>query len=236
MTYRAVSSALVAGMALVAAPAVFAQAVPGIGVADRSAIIGSSNAFKGAMQQLPIAYKTQIDQINTRVAQLQAQIKPLVDKLNADSKLPKPDRAALEAQYNQIQQIQEAGKRELQQLQEPYNLGRQFAIEQIEDKLDVATQAAMTKSKVTLVLDVQSVLKSDLAYNLNVAILEQLNLIVPTVSVNPPAGWLPRQLREQQAQQQAAAAEAAQAAAAAPAPAATPPKAATAGKKQPEGR
>jgi hypothetical protein len=69
------------------------------------------------------------------------------------------------------------------------------------------------------------VLKADQAYNLNQDILDQVNLTVPSVSVTPPAGWLPRQQREQQAQQQAAAAAAAaQAGAAAPA------------KKAPQGR
>ncbi|MGQ4828360.1 hypothetical protein, partial [Enterococcus faecalis] len=80
------------------------------------------------------------------------------------------------------------------------------------DKLEAATQAAMTKRKITLVLDAQSVVKADQAYNLNQDILDQLNLIVPSVGVQPPAGWLPRQQREQQAQEQAAqAAQAAQA-------------------------
>jgi Skp family chaperone for outer membrane proteins len=228
MKLRHVPAALAAGFSIALAPAAFAQTAggivaPGIAVANQPAIVGSSNAYKAAMQQLPVTYKAQIDQANTRKAQIQAQIKPMVDKLDADAKAPNANRSALQAEYAQIQQIQEAGEHELQQIIEPVNLARQYVLEQIGDKLDAATQAAMTKRKVTLVLDAQSVLKADQAYNLNQDILDQLNLIVPSVGVTPPAGWLPRQQREQQAQQQAqAAAEAAQAPAAA--------------KKQPVGR
>lgn len=228
MQLRHVSTALVAGFSLAAAPAAFAQTaggivVPGLGVANQPAVVGSSNAYKTAMQQLPTAYKAQIDQANTRKVQLQAQLKPMYEKLDADAKGGKTDRAALQAEYAQIEQIQQAGEHELQQIVEPVNLARQYVLEQIGDKLDSATQAAMTKRKITVVLDAQSVLKADQAYNLNQDILDQLNLIVPSVSVTPPAGWLPRQQREQQAQQQAAAAaEAAQAGAAAPANKKTP--------------
>lgn len=225
MTFRLACTALVAGLSLTAIPAAQAQVVAGLAVANAPAVIASSNAYKAAMQQIPTTYKAQIDQLNTRKAQLQAQLQPMYAKLDADSKAPKADRAALQAEYAQIQQLGQAGDQELQQIVEPINLARQFVLEQIGDKLEAATQAAMTKRKITLVLDAQSVVKADQAYNLNQDILDQLNLIVPSVGVQPPAGWLPRQQREQQAQEQAAqAAQAAQAGAAAPA------------KKQPEGR
>jgi len=231
MKLRHMSAALVAGVSLAAVPAAFAQTAgglvaPGLAVASQQAVVGSSNAYKAAMQQLPVTYKAQIDQANTRKAQIQAQIKPLYEKLDADAKAPKADRAQLQAEYAQIQQLEQAGERELQQIIEPVNLARQFVLETIGDKLDAATQAAMTKRKITIVLDAQSVLKADQVYNLNQDILDQLNLIVPSVSVTPPAGWLPRAQREQQAQAQAAAAaEAAQNAAAA-----------TPAKKAPQGR
>lgn len=232
MQLRHVSAALVAGLSLAAAPAAIAQTaggtvVPGLGVANQPAVVGSSNAYKAAIAQLPTVYKPQIDAANTRKAQLQVQLKPMYAKLDADAKGGKMERGALQAEYAQIQQIQEAGERELQQIVEPANLARQYVLEQIGDKLEVATQAAMVKRHITIVLDAQSVLKADQAYNLNQDILDQVNLNVPSVGVTPPAGWLPRQQREQQAQQQAAAAsEAAQTGAAAPASA----------KKAPQGR
>ena len=68
----------------------------------------------------------------------------------------------------------------------------------------------MTKRKISLVLDSQSVIKADQAYNLNQDILTELNALIPSAQLVPPAGWLPRAQREQQAQQQAAQAAAAQ--------------------------
>lgn len=228
--------ALATAASLALAPAVMAQTavgpvVAGLAYANPQAVVLSSNAYKQAGQQLPVTYKAQLDQAATRRAQIIAQIKPLQDKLDADARGPKPDRAALQAQYAQIQQLEQAGQRELQGIIEPEKLAEQYVLEQIADKLDAATQAAMTKRKITFVVDSQSMVKADNAYNLNPDIVEQLNLIVPSVSVTPPAGWLPRAQREQQAQAQAqAAAEAAQAGAAPAAPAAAGPK------KQPQGR
>jgi hypothetical protein len=49
------------------------------------------------------------------------------------------------------------------------------------------------------------VIKADQAYNLNQDILTELNALIPSAQLVPPAGWLPR-AREQQAQQQAQAA------------------------------
>jgi hypothetical protein len=74
----------------------------------------------------------------------------------------------------------------------------------------------MTKRKITLVLDSQSVLKADGVYNLNQDILTELNVLVPSAQLVPPTGWMPRAQREAAAQQ-AAAQGAAPAAAAAPA-------------------
>jgi Skp family chaperone for outer membrane proteins len=231
MKLRHVSAALVAGLSLAAAPVAFAQTaggltVPGVGIANRDVIVGSSKAFKDAMLQMQTTYKPQFDQIKTRRAALRAQIKPLADKFIADRKAAKPDTALLQQEYAQIQQIQQQGQQELEQIIEPVNVAKQYVIEAILAKLDDATQAAMTRRKITLVLDAQGVFKHDKIYDLDQDVIAELNVIVPSVSVTPPAGWLPRQQREQQAQEQAAAAaEAAEDGAAAPA-----------AKKQPQGR
>jgi hypothetical protein len=41
------------------------------------------------------------------------------------------------------------------------------------------------------------------AYNLNQAILDELNVAIPTAQLVPPAGWEPREVREQKAAQAA---------------------------------
>lgn len=220
------AAALLAGIALasVAPTAASAQAVvSGIAIANPSAVVQASAAFTVAQQQRPVTYKPQIDQANVRKGQIEAQLRPLITKLETDAKAAAPNRAALQQQYEQIQQIQQAGEAEIQKILEPLNLSQQYVLEQISDKLDAATQAAMDKKKVTVVLDSQSVIKAGQTYNLNQDILTELNKLIPSAALVPPAGWLPRAQREQQAQ---AAAQQAAAAAAAPA----------AAKKAPEGR
>lgn len=214
--------ALLAGIALasVAPVAASAQAiVSGIAIANPPAVVAASEAYKISQQQRPVTYKPQIDQANVRKGQIEAQLRPLITKLEADSKAANPNRAALQQQYEQIQGIQQAGEAEIQKILEPLNLSQQYVLEQIGDKLDGATQAAMDKKKVSVVLDSQSVIKAGQTYNLNQDILAELNKLIPSASLVPPAGWLPRAQREQQAQaaaQQAAAAGAAQPAKKAP--------------------
>ena len=57
-----------------------------------------------------------------------------------------------------------------------------------------------------MVISPDSVLYADNAYNMNQAVLDELNTLIPSAQLVPPAGWLPREIREQQqAQQQATA-------------------------------
>lgn len=216
------AATLLAGIALasVAPVAASAQAiVSGIAIANPPAVVAASEAYKISQQQRPVTYKPQIDQANVRKGQIEAQLRPLITKLEADSKAANPNRAALQQQYEQIQGIQQAGEAEIQKILEPLNLSQQYVLEQIGDKLDGATQAAMDKKKVSVVLDSQAVIKAGQTYNLNQDILLELNKLIPSASLVPPAGWLPRAQREQQAQaaaQQAAAGGAAQPAKKAP--------------------
>lgn len=205
------ASALLAGLAVmsVAPTAAVAQATsgtvtPGIAIANPPAVVAASSAYQTAQTQRPTTYKPQIDQANARKAQIEAQLKPLIEKLQNDSKAANPNRAALQAQYEQIQQIEQAGQAEIQKILEPLNLSQQYVLEQIGDKLDAATQAAMDKKKITLVIDSQSVIKAGQVYNLNQDILTELNKVIPSAQLVPPAGWMPRAQREQQAQAQAA--------------------------------
>lgn len=233
MKNRIVPALAAAALTLTAAPQVFAQAapapvqstpggivVPGIGYANPQAVVASSAAYKYAATALPVTYKPQLDQVNIRRSQIAAQLKPLYDKFEADQKVAKPVQAALEAQAAQIQQLEQAAQRELQQIAEPVNVAQQYVLEQISDKLSAATQAAMTKRKITLVIDAQNVLKADTVYNLNQDILNELNVLIPSAQLVPPAGWQPRAQREAAAQQ-AAQQGAGQAAPAAPAARAT---------------
>lgn len=204
----ALASSLALG-AVVAQPAMAQDKggtiVQGIGVASFDAVIANSNAFKNAEQQRQTTYKAQYDQARSRSQQIQAQLKPLVDKFNADRQAASPNQASLQQQASQIQQIQGNGEREIQQILAPVSLSQAYVNEQIEDKLDAAVKAAMNKKKVSILLSPDAILAvNGSAYNLNQDILNELNAAIPSAQLVPPAGWEPRQIREARAQQAAA--------------------------------
>ena len=215
------ASLMLAGSQMIAVAPAAAQAVKGIAVANPTAIVSLSNAFKVAEQQRPVTYKALIDQANARKAQIEAQLRPMATKLQADAQAPTAaaNQAALQQQYAQIQQIEQSGQNEINQMLQPVALSRAYVVEQIGDKLEQATKQAMAKQKIEILLDAQSVINAGEPYNLNQAILNEVNVLLPSAQLVPPAGWLPRAQREQQAQQGGA-----PAAAAAPATPATKPK------------
>ena len=210
-------SAVAAGLILSAAPIAIApaaaQVVKGIGVVNYNAVIANSNAYKAAEQQRPVTYKAQYDAAKAKKAQVEAQLQPLVDKFNADSKAAQPNVASLQQQAATIQQIEQAGQREIQTILQPVALSSAYVEEQVNDKLDAAIKAAATKSKTGLILTPDTVLFADDGYNLTQQVLNELNTLLPSAQLVPPQGWLPRQMREQQqatGQQGAAAPAAAQ--------------------------
>ncbi len=227
-------SAVVLSLLVGAAPMAMAQtrpagvtasapAVPGLGVANIDAIIGNSAAFKVAQVQRPTTYKAQFDAAEARRAAISAQLMPMVDKFNRDRQAPTAStpagQALLQSQAQTIQRIQESGQAELQKLLEPVALSEAYVTEQIGEKLNAAIQGAMVKKNISLVINPQSVVAATNAYNLNQAILDELNTAIPTAQLVPPAGWEPREVREQkaaQAAQQSGAAPAAPAGAARP--------------------
>lgn len=171
-------------------------AVSAIGVANPEAIVLSSSAFQQAEQQRPQVYKATLDAAQARKTQIEAQLKPLVDKLDADAKNPKADRNALQQQAMQINQIEQSGTQELQKMVAPVDMSRQYVLEQIEDKLGTAMQQAMAKRGVSIVVRRDSVLRYDPALDLNQAVLAELNTLLPSAQLTPPQGWMPRAQRE----------------------------------------
>jgi Skp family chaperone for outer membrane proteins len=193
--------------------------IAGIGVANLDAVIGNSNAFRTAEQQRPVTYKAQFDQAEARRKALTAQIQPMVDKFTRDSQAPNANQALLAQQAQALQKLQESGQAELQRILEPVGLSQAYVQEQIGDKLDQAVKQAMTKQKISLLLNPQAIVAlNNTAYNLNQSILNELNTLLPSAQLVPPQGWEPREVREAKAAQAAQGAQgAAQAAPAAPA-------------------
>ena len=119
----------------------------------------------------------------------------------------------MQQQASQIQQMQQAGQAELQQILAPVALSQAYVEEQIQDQLNTAVENAARAQGVSLVISPDVVLFAEATHNLNEAVLQQLNTLIPSAQLVPPQGWLPREMREQQ--------EAAAAATTAPAPAAS---------------
>ena len=192
-----------------AAPATAASAgpvVPGLGIADIDGIVASSAAARAATQQQQTSYKAQIDAIDTRQKQLNAQLAPLVTKYNNDAKAAKPDVNSLNAQAAAIQQLNEGGRQELNTLAQPIALSRAYVTEQIEAKMPQAVNAVMARRNISILLNPQALITANNpAYDLSRDILAELDRALPSVQVVPPAGWEPRQVREAKAQQAQAA-------------------------------
>lgn len=194
-----------AAVAPIAAAPAAADTIKGIGVVSLPAVVANSNAYKTAEQQRGTTYKAQIDQAEARRKQIADQLNPLVTKFNADQKA-NPKNPALAQQAQTIQQINQSGQQELQQLLAPVALSRAYVTEQIEEKLDQAVKNAASKKGVSLILDPTqgAIIYADGGYNITQDVLNELNTLLPTAQLVPPQGWVPREVREQQAQQQAA--------------------------------
>ncbi len=197
------------GATVIAATPASAQAVRGIAVADQRVAIVNSTAFRTGREQRPVTYKPQIDQANARKAQIEQQLQPLVAKLQADAQQPNANQQALQQQYAQIQQLEQAGQAEINEMLAPFALSEQYVLEQLAEKLPDAVDRAMAKKGVTILLDAQAILKAGDTYNLNADITTELNALMPTAQLVPPPGWMPRQQREAAAAQAAAEAQAA---------------------------
>ena len=175
--------------------------VPGLGVANLDAVRANSNAYKAAAQQRQTTYKAQIDQANSRAQQIQAQLKPLADKFEADRRAASPNQAALQQQVAQIQQMQQAGQQEVNRILAPVAMSEAYVDEQIADKLGAAVESALNKRKISLLLRPDGLIHADNAYNMNQPILDELNATLPSVQIVPPQGWEPREMREARAAQ-----------------------------------
>lgn len=184
---------------MLAVPAI-AQDARGVGVVSLPAVIANSNAYRTAEQQRQTTYQAQISQAEARRQQIEAQLTPMIQQFNTARQAANPDQQALQQQATQIQQIEQAGQRELQTILAPVSLSRAYVTEQIEDRLDEAVQAAATKRNVSLILDATSgqVVFAGAQHNLTQDVLTELNTLVPSVQVTPPEGWVPREMREQQ--------------------------------------
>ena len=207
----ALAAVLLAGVA--AAPALAKDApsaaigVNGVAFVNLPAVVQNSVAFTTAQAQRPTTYKAQFDSAQARKTAIQAQLQPLVDKAQKDNSTPGFNPATLQQEVQTIQQIQDSGNKELQTIMQPVAYSEAYVQEQINAKLVDAVKAAMAKNGVTLLLRQEAVVTGGDSANLNPAVLAELNAILPSAQLVPPAGWEPAEVRDAKAQQAGQAAQ-----------------------------
>jgi len=189
---------------LVAAPAV-AQSKSSIAVVNLQNAVAKSQAYQTAVAQMKVTYKADIDASNARAAAIQTELKPLVDAYNAAVQQPGATAASVQPQAQALQTKRNAAQQEMARLQARVNLAESYVKEQVATKLNDAITTAMKAKNVDLVLTPQAIVARENHVDITDAIVLELNKLVPSASITPPAGWQPGQQNQQAAAQPAAA-------------------------------
>lgn len=190
---------------LLAAPA--SAQVNGIAIAEPESVILSAKALDAANQQISTTYKAQLDQARTRQQTLQTQIESIGAPLdtNKDKRLSEQELAAAQAAKSpvlaQLQSAQTAGANEVARLNAPASRAQAYAIEQISQKYGQAVNAVVTARKISLLLSANVVQFAQPAVDVTSAITAELDRLMPTAPITPPANWQPAQQTVQLQQQ-----------------------------------
>jgi len=192
-------TALIAAAALAAPMTIAGQAhaqARSIAVVDQQRAIGESNAFKTAMTQIQTTYKAQLDQLNTRRAALEAEMKPLVTAYENAAKAPNATEASVRPSMTALQNKNNAANQELARIGQPIELARAYVVEQIALKMDDALKATMTARNIDLLLVPGATVSYQPAADITTALTAELNRLVPSAQIVPPAGWRPGQAQQ----------------------------------------
>jgi Skp family chaperone for outer membrane proteins len=182
--------------AALAVPAIIATAVPAqaqVAVASPEGAIAATTAWKAAAAQLQTTYATQIAQARTRSQAIQAEMAPMIQAFDTARKAPNANEATLRTQYAAIQAKEAAGNQEIQTLTAPYQRAQAYALEQLGAQMQPAVAAAAAKKKVAVVLRPNEVMFLAPASDITTDVTTELNRLIPTVSITPPANWQPGQ-------------------------------------------
>lgn len=179
-----------------AAPA--AAANQNIAVLDLDQAIADSVAYKTANAQIQATYKTQITAYQAREAALQTEMQGLQTEIQNLQRANTP-RATLDAKVAAAQDRARAAQAELQRLALPFARPDAYVQEQIQQKMDQAVRAAMTAKRVGILLKPEAVMAFMGGTNLTSDVVTQLNALIPSASITPPANWQPGQADQQAA-------------------------------------
>jgi Skp family chaperone for outer membrane proteins len=165
-----------------------AQAVSNVAVADLEDAVAKSNAYVLAVNQIKITHKATIEKVDARTAVLNNELQVLAKAFETARAAPNPNQAALQQQAQSIQGKQEAAQRELQTLALPYARAEAFAKQQITAKLETALKNVMAAKRLSMVIKPDVLwLPAAASSDVTADVVAQLNTLVPSVSITPPA-------------------------------------------------
>jgi Outer membrane protein len=179
--------------AIFAALTTAVPALAQVAVADLEGAVAQSAAFQAAEGQIKTMYKAQIDAFNARQQALATQLKPLQTEIETLQRNPATPQATLQAKANAFRTQQQNAQVELQRLATPFGRPTAYAQAQVSEKLSDAVKAAMTSKSVKVIVQPDSTIAFAPDANLTPDIVTQLNTLVKTVSITPPANWQPGQ-------------------------------------------
>jgi Skp family chaperone for outer membrane proteins len=187
-------AALAAAMTLlpVAAQAQEAAATglnSGVAVVNLDAAVENSAAYKAAVAQIQTTYKAQITAVQTRQTALQNELTPLRSEIETLQKNPATPQATLQAKVSAFQAKGNAAQQELQRMSSTFERPAAYAREQIGGKVEQALKAAMAAKKVGIVLSPDAVVAVQGGNDLTLDVVTQLNALIPSASITPPANW-----------------------------------------------
>jgi Skp family chaperone for outer membrane proteins len=162
-----------------------------VAVADPEAAVEKTTAFSAATTQIQTTYKAQLTQADT----IRKEVEPLLKTLdtNGDGQLSQQELAAAQAAKNPAIATIQAKQQQIQAAEAPAARAQAYAVEQISAKLQQAVQTVISTKKVSMILRPQSVMFADQVADITDDITAELNKLVPTASITPPAGWTPGQ-------------------------------------------
>jgi Skp family chaperone for outer membrane proteins len=179
--------------AAIAAVVTGAPAFAQVATADLEAAVAQSAAYQAAQNQIKTTYKTQIDAFGARQTALANQLKPLQTELETLQKNASTPPATFQAKVTAYQTQENNAKAELQRLATPFGRPSAYAQAQVQEKLSDALKAAMTAKGVKIVVQPDATIAVAPEANITADVTTQLNTLVKTVSITPPAGWQPGQ-------------------------------------------
>ncbi len=191
-------AALAASVALLPAAAnaqaaAAAPAASNVAIMDLEAAVASSAAFQAAMAQIETTYKAQIANVKARQTALNTELNGLKTEIENLQKNPATPKATLDAKVAAIQAKGQAGQEELQRLAAPIQRPQAYVKEQVEAKLEQAAKNAMAAKRVTIALRPEASWLNNPAADITADVVGQLNALIPSASITPPASWQPGQ-------------------------------------------